>query len=259
MALARQAATVVALHLLGYRTTAVDAGAVIYGTEPGSPAASHLGVGEVLTSIDGSATPSIADVASDLMTKRPGSVVTVTVDQLGGNRSKTVSFALGGVYVGSGGSETCLSPGAATRRTPLRRSGHDAACLGVTIDPFYATKGLPFPVTIDADGIVGPSAGLAFTLGLIEKLDPADLTAGMKIAATGTMAVDGTVGDVGGVAQKTVAVERAGATVFFVPPEEYSVAKQHAGSSLRVFSVTSAQQAVADLENLGGRLARPTR
>jgi PDZ domain-containing protein len=144
--------------------------------------------------------------------------------------------------------------GKKTTLPSLQVGGHAAGCLGFQPDQLYATKGAPFPVTIDSDGIVGPSAGLAFTLGLIEKLDTADLTAGHKIAATGTMSVDGMVGDVGGVAQKTVAVRNAGATVFFVPPQEYKVALAHAGSSLHVYAVTSARQAVADLEKLGGRL-----
>jgi len=51
----------------------------------------------------------------------------------------------------------------------------------------------------------------------MQELDPADLTGGQKVAATGTMSMDGTVGDVGGVAQKTIAVRAAGASVFFVP------------------------------------------
>ena len=64
--------------------------------------------------------------------------------------------------------------------------------------------------------IGGPSAGLAFTLGIINTLSGGNLTGGRTVAATGTIHPDGTVGDVGGVAQKTVAVERAGATLFLV-------------------------------------------
>ncbi len=99
-------------------------------------------------------------------------------------------------------------------------------------------------VDLSSEGIVGPSAGLAFTLGLMEELDPADLTGGRKVAATGTMSIDGSVGDVGGVAQKTIAVRGAGASVFFVPPQEYTVAKAHAGSRLKVYAVSTIGQAV---------------
>ncbi len=109
-------------------------------------------------------------------------------------------------------------------------------------------------MTIDPQGIVGPSAGLAFTLGLIDKLDPYSLTGGKVVAATGTMALDGTVGDVGGVPQKTYAVEDAGATVFFVPTQEYKTALAHANSSLKVVEVSNVCQAVDWLLAHGGRV-----
>ena len=81
----------------------------------------------------------------------------------------------------------------------------------------------PFPIKINSDEIGGPSAGLAWTLGIINTLSGGHLTGGLTIAASGTIRPDGSVGDVGGVEQKTVAVERAGATVFFVPDYKDSV------------------------------------
>src|SRR5208282_5475548 len=128
---------------------------------------------------------------------------------------------------------------------------HPAACLGIypqgsggpAVDG-TAFKVGPLPVKVDlsSEGIVGPSAGLAFTLGLIQELDAADLTGGRKVAATGTMSIDGSVGDVGGVAQKTIAVGGAGASVFFVPDQEYAVAKAKAGPNLKVYAVSSIGQ-----------------
>jgi PDZ domain-containing protein len=91
----------------------------------------------------------------------------------------------------------------------------------------------------------------------MQELDPRDLTAGQRIAATGTMSVGGQVGDVGGVAQKTVAVRNAGATVFFVPVQEKHPAIEHAGGRLRVFAVSSISEVLADLQRLGGRMAAP--
>jgi PDZ domain-containing protein len=90
------------------------------------------------------------------------------------------------------------------------------------------------------------------------ELDPANLTGGLKVAATGTMSIDGTVGDVGGVAQKTVAVRGAGANVFLVPPQEYAVAKAHAGPHLKVYAVSTIGEAVHILESLGGRVSQTT-
>ena len=112
---------------------------------------------------------------------------------------------------------------------PLLRGGRPVSCLGLYLDQLYETGGLPFSVDLKSEGIIGPSAGLAFTLGLLEKLDPSDLTGGHLVAATGTMSITGQVGDVGGVAQKTVAVRERGAVLFLVPPQEYAVAKAHAG------------------------------
>ncbi len=76
----------------------------------------------------------------------------------------------------------------------------------------------PFAVNINVTNIGGPSAGLAMTLGVIDALTDGSLTGGKTVAATGTMDSEGDVGDVGGVPQKTVAVENAGASIFLVPP-----------------------------------------
>jgi PDZ domain-containing secreted protein len=116
----------------------------------------------------------------------------------------------------------------------------------------------PFAVSINSDNIGGPSAGLAWTLGIINSVSGGDLTGGRIIAATGTIRPDGSVGDVGGVKQKTVAVENAGATVFFVPPGELSVARSMASSRLTVYAVSTVGQALRDLEGLGGHLGPAT-
>ncbi len=92
---------------------------------------------------------------------------------------------------------------------------------------------LPVNATIDPGNVGGPSAGLAFTLGLIDALSGGDLTGGKKVAVTGTIGPDGEVGPVGGVPQKTVAVNRSRAVAFLVPPEEYEDAVKKAGPRCR--------------------------
>ena len=114
---------------------------------------------------------------------------------------------------------------------------------------------LPFRVEVAAAGIGGPSAGLAFTLGIIDELSSGDLTGGKTVAATGVINLNGTVGDVGGVAQKTVAVRQAGASVFLVPTKEYRAAESKAGPHLRVVAVANVTQALSVLERLGGHVA----
>jgi PDZ domain-containing protein len=115
---------------------------------------------------------------------------------------------------------------------------------------------LPFEVDIDTDLIGGPSAGLAFTLALLDELTPGDLTGGVKVAATGTIDGDETVGAIGALRQKTVAVKASGAKVFFIPSsqkaEEIEVAKRIAGSKLRIAPVANLGEALAILKEMGG-------
>jgi Lon-like protease len=120
-----------------------------------------------------------------------------------------------------------------------------------------ATYTFPFNISIEVGAVGGPSAGLALTLGILDILSGGDLTGGHSVAATGTIELDGTVGDVGGVAQKTVAVRRAGATVFFVPADQFKDAQSQAGS-MKVYAVKSLQQALDDLQRLGGQVPPPS-
>jgi len=97
----------------------------------------------------------------------------------------------------------------------------------------------------------------AMTLGIMDKLTSGRLTGGHTVAATGTIDPLGNVGPVGGVPQKTVAVEQGGASVFFVPKAEYHDALSKATPSLHIYPVTSLDQALKVLEHLGGHLTVP--
>ena len=110
----------------------------------------------------------------------------------------------------------------------------------------------PFPVSFKETDIGGPSAGLAFALTLIDELTAGELTGGQTIATTGTIEDDGTVGEVGGVAQKTRAVESAGAKIFLVPPGEYTDAKSAASHDLIVIPVNNIDDAIKALGTHGG-------
>ncbi|MER6537249.1 S16 family serine protease [Streptomyces sp900105755] len=106
-------------------------------------------------------------------------------------------------------------------------------------------------VTLKLADVGGPSAGLLFSLGIIDKLDGngsgGDLTGGKNIAGTGTISADGAVGAVGGVALKTQAARRDGATVFLVPEDECADAKAELPKGLRLVPVTTLKGAVSDL------------
>lgn len=86
-----------------------------------------------------------------------------------------------------------------------------------------ATVDLPFDVSIDSGAVGGPSAGLAFTLALIDELTEGDLTGGRNIAVTGTIDLNGNVGPIGGLEQKVSAVEQHGVDVFLVPATQFEL------------------------------------
>ncbi|MFI8089989.1 S16 family serine protease [Streptomyces sp. NPDC086080] len=109
-------------------------------------------------------------------------------------------------------------------------------------------------VSLKLADVGGPSAGLLFSLGIVDKLNGdgsgGDLTGGRVVAGTGTIDGDGTVGAVGGVPLKTQAAERDGATVFLVPKAECADAQAELPEGLRLIPVTTLKGAVEALVNL---------
>jgi PDZ domain-containing protein len=188
--------------------------------------------GDTLTVFEGKAIPTLAELAPLMEGYEPGDIVTIGV-----------------------------IPHMATepedRRVQLIESPDEP---GRTIIGFIPadtrTVVLPFEVSIDTDRIGGPSAGLAFTLALLDELTPGDLFGGVKVAATGTMNEDETVGAIGALPQKAVAVKAAGAKLFIVPksqsPEELAAARAVLGSAVKLVTVENLDEALALLESLGG-------
>ncbi|MER7108187.1 S16 family serine protease [Streptomyces sp. NPDC000229] len=109
-------------------------------------------------------------------------------------------------------------------------------------------------VDLELADIGGPSAGLFFALGIIDKIEGdgrgGDLTGGRTIAGTGTVTADGTVGAVGGVSLKTQAAHRDGASVFLVPKDECADAQAEKPEGLRLIPVTTLKDAVSSLRAL---------
>ncbi|WP_405810441.1 hypothetical protein OG524_13850 [Streptomyces sp. NBC_01520] len=109
-------------------------------------------------------------------------------------------------------------------------------------------------VTLHLADVGGPSAGLFFSLGIIDKLagdgSGGSLTGGRTVAGTGTIEADGTVGAVGGVSLKTQAARRDGATVFLVPKAECREAEAERPEGLRLIPVTTLKSAVSSLRAL---------
>jgi PDZ domain-containing protein len=122
--------------------------------------------------------------------------------------------------------------------------------IGITVQTIGFAVDLPFPVRIEPHKIGGgPSAGLMFALTVYNLVTPDDLTRGHQVAGTGTIALDGTVGPIGGVAQKVAGAELAGAEYFLAPAENYEQARA-AARRIKVVRVASIDEAIAFLRGL---------
>ena len=126
------------------------------------------------------------------------------------------------------------------------------AIIGIAPEDRISDFDFPIDVTIDSGNVGGPSAGLAFTLAVLDVLTPGELTGGHRVAVTGTMSLDGTVGPVGGGAQKAIAVRDAGYEVFLVPSDELEEVREAVGDDVEVIAVDTLDEALAALDSLGG-------
>jgi PDZ domain-containing protein len=264
MANARQAATYVALKTLGYRIRAIPTGIIVYQPEPGSPAALHLADNDVISAVDGKRVTTFASVGLLLANSKPGEKVILTVHPFGSEKDRKIAFRLGSYRVVTQGKEQylrCFPPNQGSRYPLYKAKTPIHGCLGLIYapylggsEPYYTLSKLPFAINLSAEGIIGPSAGLAFTLGLLNRLDGGRLIGHLRIAATGTMSVNGDVGPIGGVKEKTIAVEEAGASLFFVPKANLASAETKNNGHLKIVGVTNIAQVVRYLEKTGGRL-----
>jgi PDZ domain-containing protein len=248
MAQAQSYATAAALRHLGYVVNATNAGVLVFGFAPGSPAAKTLRVAQVITAVNATPTLSACSLIDALHGIRPGTSVSLTIEDSSIN---DVGEFVPGPTVHR--SVTVGTPPKGLVDTGCGAPVRPTAYLG--IDPETQQDWhFPVKVTVHTQDIGGPSAGLAMTLGIIDKLSTGRLTGNRIVAATGTIDQDGNVGDVGGVAEKTIAVERAGATVFFVPSVELSAAESKATPALHVYAVNNLNQVLRILERLGGKV-----
>jgi PDZ domain-containing protein len=243
----KQVAVVVALRRLGYPVGEHGDGARLEEITPGSPADGRLHQFEVVKAVDGRAVSLSSDVVGAIGQRRPGEVIRIEVDPGGGAPRRVEDVPLG---VAPADRSTCTPHAAGTPVAPGA-----LGCLGVRLQTANRTFDMPFDITVDSAGIGGPSAGLAFTLGVLDTVTPGELTGGHTVAVTGTIDIDGRVGPVGGVAQKTAAVRAAGIDVFLVPPQEYEDARAHAGRDVRIVRVATLEEALVALGRQGGDLS----
>ncbi|MET1030079.1 SepM family pheromone-processing serine protease [Domibacillus tundrae] len=192
-------------------------GIYVLGVFPGMPAEKMLEAGDRITSIDGRDIKSSKEMTDYVQSKNPGEAVTIAFTRNKKKYEKTIQLRAFAELDGKSG-------------------------LGISLADDRTLKSEP-KVKLEADEIGGPSAGLMFSLEIYDQLVEEDIAAGLKVAGTGTIASDGTVGRIGGIAQKVVAADRAGAQFFFAPDDELPADR----SNLK----TNYEEAKKAAENIG--------
>jgi len=249
----KQAAEVAAFRALGWTTTATLTGAIVNTVVAPSPARSaDIHVGDEIVAVNSTAVTSACSLIATTHSIPAGTKVRLTI-----KRAKISSAGAITYRATSTVSLTTTKPPADIGSSGCPGvNGASTSYLGVGVED-GSTYRLPAQVTINTANIGGPSAGLAMTLTLIDKLSRQSISGNQPIAATGTIDVNGDVGDVGGVAEKTVAVQDAGAKYFFVPQVEVATAKSAAQPGLTIVGVRTLAQTLRDLRALGGAAPKP--
>jgi PDZ domain-containing protein len=244
----KQAAEVSAFRSLGWPVPATNTGAIITAVIVPSPARNAgIHVADEVVSVNARPVHTTCDLIDSVHALAPGTLVKLGVAKARISSSGVISWKSPSVIA----LRTAAAPSGLSASGCAGVAGPSRSWFGVSIEN-GVTYQLPASVTIDTSNIGGPSAGLAMTLTLIDQLSRGSLTGHQSIAATGTIDPSGQVGDVGGVAEKTVAVQRAGAKYFFVPQIEVATAEQSAQPGLKILGVSTLAQALRDLRAIGG-------
>jgi Lon-like protease len=212
-------ATLAALNELGLPfTTTVQ----VQRVDERLPAAGLLETGDVLTAVDGQPVASSAALRDLVSSRDPGSEVRIGYEREGASGEVAITTA-----------------------TP--ESGEARSVIGVVLveKPVY-----DFSITITLQDVGGPSAGLMFALGIIDKLGPESVTGGRYVAGTGEIRGDGSVLPIGGIPQKLVAAREKGAEVFLVPEANCAEASRRVPDGLRLVRVGSLGEALDALATL---------
>ncbi len=219
----QDAAITAALGALGIKPSGSEV--VVAAITSGSPADGKLNAGDVIKSVDGTAITTggdagMAEVQTVIQKLTPGQQVTFVVSR--GGKQQTVT-------------------------TGTNKNSSGKAAVGIAVE---TENTFPFDVDIQLNGVGGPSAGMMFALGIIDKLTKDNLTGGKFIAGTGEIEASGKVDAIGGIQQKMVGARNAGATVFLTPASNCADTKRAVPAGLRLVKVSTLNQAVTYLHAL---------
>lgn len=199
---------------ISYSTTTIVA-----GVRSDGGAANRLEPGDVVLTVNGQQVTDVASAGEAIGRTPRGQKVNVTVRRKGEEKS----FALTPRYEG------------------------ERALVGIVL-----SRGFEFPVKVNfaLDGIGGPSAGMIFALAIYDEMTPGDLTGGKKIAGTGTIDEQGTVGPIGGIRQKMIGARSDGAEYFLAPAANCDEVTGHIPEGLQVVKIDSLSDAINSVEQI---------
>jgi len=219
-------AAAVALRALGYHVVARPTGVLVEAVFASSPAEGKLQPTDVVVAVDRRRVRTIGQLRRAMSRHRPGDVVRFTI-----HRGKVIKIVA---------MKTVADPGDPTRAV-------------VGFQPSQAADiKLPIKVRIDLGDVGGPSAGLAFALEVMEKLGR-DVDHGYRVAATGEIGLDGSVGPIGGVKQKAIGARQGHVDAFVVPAGDNAAEARRYADGLRIIAVRSFPQALRALATLPPR------
>jgi len=210
----------VALEYLGYQM--VPTGVLVTDISADVPAATVLEIGDEVHTLDGEAISGFEDLSAALSRHQPGDLVELGIVRQGSSQQVVVELA-------------------------QRQDEIGGPMLGISV---HQLRKPPFPLSIEAGVVGGPSAGMMHTLAIIDTLTAGEMTKGHVIAGTGTIRADGTVGTIGGVRQKVVAAEAAGAEYVMVPAGNYEAALTAERKSIEIVPIANVGDAIDFLSTL---------
>ncbi len=263
MQVSKSSAVVVALQKLGFELIITPIGIEVAQVFDCTAADGTLGTGDLIVGVNGVDVRTGEELVEQLMEQAIGDEVDLRIERIDpDNPTQSMRTDLVAITLGSADADCLPDDVKADEPRPF---------IGIGTLPIFDED---FPIDIDlrTGKVGGPSAGLAFTLAIMDVLSEGELTNGLSIVATGSINREGTVGPVGGIHQKTIAAERSGADVFLVPsccnnfvspetgesldlPSNYDEAVTYA-EDMMVIGVETLDEALIALGELGGDVDR---
>ena len=219
------AAVYVALTRLGYEVGFTGEGASVLQVAEDTPAEGVLQVGDIITHIEGRPVITADDAGTIIRTFQIGDTINLSGTRAGEPLSVDITLI-------------------------AHPDVEGAPMVGVVLDTVNLGLDLPIDLKIDSRNIGGPSAGMMYAITVLDLLTPEDLAKGHRIAGTGTIHIDETVGAIGGVRQKVFAARSVGAEYIMVPTDNYPDALTAAGDGIEIVAVATLQDALDFLDSL---------